>query len=319
MNGWRWIFILEGIVTVLIAVAAYGFITNYPDTANFLSAEEKQVVAKRLECDNDATPHEGFTWVNVGCALKDPKVWLYCAAYHTMSLPLYTLSLFLVSAASLQQQAWLIKSKPTIIKSLGYNSYQAQLLTIPPYAFATFLTVIVAVLSERTRMRSPFAIASSALAVVGYIILLANNGYYVVTTHANGQATHTPYYNHPGVSYLGTFFCAAGIYPATALALGWPAVNVSGATKRATAGGMQISIGNLGAILGTQLYRSNDIPRYTVGHSVALAYLCLNIIVTAIIWYTMRQQNARRQNLNAENTLARQWEGDEDPRWRFQT
>lgn len=97
LNGWRWIFILEGIFTVLVAVAAYGFITNYPETARFLSTAEKSVLARRLESDNDATPHEGFTWANVIHGLKDYKVWLYCAAFHSLSLPLYTLSLFLVS------------------------------------------------------------------------------------------------------------------------------------------------------------------------------------------------------------------------------
>jgi hypothetical protein len=169
------------------------------------------------------------------------------------------------------------------------------------------------------RIRSPFAIASSLFAIIGYIILLANNQYHVVTTHSKGKAVHTPYYDHPGISYLGTFFCAAGIYPATALALGWPAVNVSGGTKRATAGGLQITIGNLGAVIGTQLYRSNDTPRYTVGHSVALAYLCLNIVVTATIWFYMRRENVKRDMANSENTEGRQWEGDEDPRWHLQS
>ena len=99
LDGWRWIFILEGILTVLVAVAAYGYITNYPEAARFLSAAEKSALEKRLDSDNDATPHEQFTWANVAGALMDPKVWLYCAAYHTMSLPLYTLSLFLVRFA----------------------------------------------------------------------------------------------------------------------------------------------------------------------------------------------------------------------------
>lgn len=97
LDGWKWIFILEGIITILCGVAACWFISDYPETSTFLSENEKAAVAKRLALDNDATPHEGFTWSNVVSALKDPKVWLYCAAYHTMSLPLYTLSLFLVS------------------------------------------------------------------------------------------------------------------------------------------------------------------------------------------------------------------------------
>jgi hypothetical protein len=56
-------------------------------------------VNQRLKDDSDATQDEGFTWGNVLEALKDPKVWLYNFVFHTLSLPLYTLSLFLVSVS----------------------------------------------------------------------------------------------------------------------------------------------------------------------------------------------------------------------------
>ena len=97
LEGWRWIFILEGILTVLVGFAAYFFICSYPETSKFLSEDEKARLTERLKADNDATPNESFTWSEVLKTFKDPKVWLYCAAFHTMSLPLYTLSMFLVS------------------------------------------------------------------------------------------------------------------------------------------------------------------------------------------------------------------------------
>lgn len=96
-NGWRWIFILEGIATVLISVAAYWFIQNYPDTAKFITDEERKFIHSRLAADSDATHQEKFEWAQVVEALKDVKCWLYGLGFHTMSLPLYTFSLFLVS------------------------------------------------------------------------------------------------------------------------------------------------------------------------------------------------------------------------------
>ena len=96
-HGWRWIFILEGIATVLIAFGAYWFIHNYPDTAEFLSDKERKFIHARLASDSDATHNERFAWDNVLRAIKDPKCWLYGLSFHTMSLPLYTFSLFLVS------------------------------------------------------------------------------------------------------------------------------------------------------------------------------------------------------------------------------
>ncbi|KAH6611729.1 major facilitator superfamily domain-containing protein [Chaetomium sp. MPI-SDFR-AT-0129] len=288
-NGWRWIFILEGIATVLVAVAAYGFIHNYPETATFLSEPERDFIRHRLAIDSDATRDERFTWNNVFSALGDPKSWLYGMSFHFMSLPLYTFSLFL----------------PTIIKDLGYKAANAQLLTIPPYALAFVLTVGVAVLSERTNQRAIFIIGSAVLAIIGYIILIAN-------PDPSGR---------PGVSYLGTFFAAGGIYPATALALSWPAINVSGQTKRAVANGMQISIGNMGAVIGTQLYRADDGPHYFVGHGTAIGYLVGEIVISVLLYFLLKRENERREAITPEVKEVGQledWTGDEDPRWRFQ-
>jgi MFS family permease len=280
--GWRWIFILEGILTVLVALSAYFFIHNYPATASFLSDDERAFVHARLKADNDATNNEPFAWKNALAALKDYKCWLYGLGFHTMSLPLYTLSLFL----------------PTIIKELGYTAAQAQLLTVPPYAVATILTIVVAILSEKTHRRAPYIMGSSGLAIIGYIILLTAK--------------------KPGVSYVGTIFAASGIYPATAIVLSWPANNVSGQTKRATANALQISVGNLGAVLGTQLYRPATSPRYYLGHGFALGYLVMNLVVVGTLWWSLeRENNAKRRGEkgNDEGDIV----GDEDSRWIFQT
>ncbi|KAH6661021.1 major facilitator superfamily domain-containing protein [Truncatella angustata] len=288
-NGWRWIFILEGILTVLVAFSAYWFIHNYPKTSKFLNEDERQFIQERLAADSDATHEEHFTWGAVFEAFKDPSCWLYGLGFHTMSLPLYTLSLFL----------------PTIINNLGYSAATAQLLTVPPYAFAFITTIAIAILSEKLGQRAIFIAGSSLFAAIGYCILLGN-------THPTAR---------PGVSYVGMFFAAGGIYPAVALVLSWPAINVSGQTKRAIANAMQISIGNCGAVIGTQLYRSTDGPRFVVGHSVALAYLIANIAVVTILFFRLKKQNKNRDAIAPEIKdvgAVPDWKGDSDPRWRFE-
>lgn len=178
-------------------------------------------------------------------------------------------------------------------------------MTIPPYALAFLTTLGVAIISEKLGRRALFIAGSSLVAAIGYIILLANT---------NPTA-------RPGVSYLGTFFAAAGIYPATALVLSWPAINVSGQTKRAIANAMQISIGNLGAVLGTQLYRANDGPRFIVGHSMALGYLVANVIVVTLLGWRLKKQNESRAAVAEEIKHVGEvedWKGDSDVRWRFE-
>jgi MFS family permease len=193
---------------------------------------------------------------------------------------------------------------------MGYTSAQSQLLTIPPYAVATIFTVFWAILSEKKARRGLFIIITSSIAIIGYIILLANK---------NPS-------KHPGVSYAGTFFAAVGIYPSVALVLSWPAINVSGQTKRATANALQISIGNLGAVLGTQLYRPNTAPRYVLGHGFALGYLCANIVVVGTLWWRLEKENKEKQRYLVENPATKGFHdseedlrlGDRHPRWVFQ-
>ena len=214
--------------------------------------------------------------------------WLYSLGFHFMSLPLYTLSLFL----------------PTIIEDLGYSAAAAQLLTIPPYALATILTIAIAYLSERVGRRAPFLIAFALLATIGYSILLSN----------------TDPTARPGVSYVGVFFAAAGIYPTVGLVLSWPAVNVGGQTKRAVANAMQISIGNCGAVIGTQIYRAEDAPRYVVGHSVALGYTVVSACLTGFTWWVLARENGRKEVEEPGSGVvggAGGLKGDEDRRWRF--
>lgn len=87
-------------MTIVVAIAAYWFISNYPGTVSWLSKDERAFVQARLRADSDNTNDEQFRWADVWVACKDVKVWLYGLAFHTMSLPLYTLSLFLVSQMS---------------------------------------------------------------------------------------------------------------------------------------------------------------------------------------------------------------------------
>lgn len=164
------------------------------------------------------------------------------------------------------------------------------------------LTVTYAVVSERFHKRGVFIVISVCTAIIGYIILITNKN---------------PA-KRPGVSYVGVFFAAAGIYPAVALTLSWPAMNVGGQTKRATACALQITIGNLGAVIGTQLYRSTDGPRYLVGHSVALGYLCANVLVVLTTLLVLSRANKKRAAISTSAMSSDElWKGDDDARWRF--
>lgn len=86
LEGWRWIFILEGILTVLIAVTLPWTLPDSPETASFLAQEEKDIIRQRLEQDSGTAEgtvqtNEKFQWKYLRAALSEWRLYLGTIAY----------------------------------------------------------------------------------------------------------------------------------------------------------------------------------------------------------------------------------------------
>lgn len=176
--GWAWIFILEGLATVLIAIASYWMVHDFPDEAKFLSDDDRKRVIRRLKLDGQASAnHESFQMRYFWESVRDWKTWAFALVYMGTDGPLYAFSLFI----------------PTIIKAINpqYSSTVANLLTVPPYAAAAILTVTIGFIADRTRARGWCNILTSLLAIAGFSMLLGSQD--------------------PGVKYAGVFLGALGI------------------------------------------------------------------------------------------------------------
>ncbi|KAH6885643.1 major facilitator superfamily domain-containing protein [Coprinopsis sp. MPI-PUGE-AT-0042] len=128
LQGWQWIFCLEGIVTVLVAIAAFFCMHDYPETATFLNAEERAIILHMLKEDTmglDKTFKMAYVWQAVG----DYKTYLQAIIYIGLIIPVYSISLF----------------TPTIVRELGFSAANAQLLTIPPFVAGCIATIAVGI------------------------------------------------------------------------------------------------------------------------------------------------------------------------------
>ncbi|PWN49580.1 MFS general substrate transporter [Violaceomyces palustris] len=277
--GWAWIFILEGLLTIVVSIAAYWIVPNYPNVSKRFTPREKEIISARLSKDSDALDSEAFNWEGVRQAFKDPYVYLYSFLFHGYAFSLYSFSLFL----------------PTIIAGLGYKSWQAQLLTIPPYFLAFLVTMSVAHASFLVGKRLVFIIGSGLVAILGYIVQMTSPTL--------------------GGKYVSVFIVASGVYSGNALLLSLPSENISGQTKRATALAMQIAIGDVGAIAGTLLYRiplgSLKNKNYNVSHGLAILWLGFGILSASLLWFLLGRENRRRDAL-ASRRSAEKGEGDGD-------
>ncbi|KUL87738.1 hypothetical protein ZTR_05873 [Talaromyces verruculosus] len=259
--GWSWIFILEGLATIVLGVLSFWLVVDFPDKATFLSDADRRRVTRRLILDQQASgQHEEWKSSYVWESLKDWKTYLGAIIYMGADGPLYAFSLFI----------------PTIIKELGYSSTKAQLLTVPPYAVAAILTVAIGYIADRTRARGLCNILVSILGVVGFSMLL-------------GAKT-------AGTRYAGVFLGAMGIYPCISNTISWTSNNVEGVYKRGVTLGIVIGWGNLNGVVSSNIYRGNDSPTFYPGHGTVLAYLVLFLLSGSILQTTLlRIENRKRQ------------------------
>ncbi|KAI0515276.1 major facilitator superfamily domain-containing protein [Xylaria bambusicola] len=274
LEGWRWIFILEGLATVVVAVAAFFLLYDFPETATFLTEEERAFVIFRLKYQGHTegkeegnvrvSETEDFEWKYVWAAFKDWQIWVNIFVYWGIVCPLYGISLFL----------------PSIIKNLGYVSSTAQLLTVPIYVTASILAVVVAYFSDRVGKRSPFVIGCLIVILVGYILCISTGT--------------------PGVVYAGVFIAAAGIYPAFAGNITWLSNNLAGSYKRSAGMAIQIGAGNLGGAFASNFYRQRDSPRYILGHALELAFASVGLVAAGILIVNYMRINKKRAKIVRE-------------------
>jgi len=257
LAGWSWIFILEGIATVIVAVIAFFVIQDFPETATFLTEEERAFIVHRMKYDGtDIAMDNEFRWKYVRQAFTDWQVYLSLFIYWGNVVPLYGISLFL----------------PSIIEELGYSGPQAQLMTVPVYVCACFFCILMAFLSDRAKQRGVFVFGLMVLALVGFIIAMTSD--------------------KPGAKYAGIFIAASGIYPGFPGIVSWLANNLAGDYKRATGMAIQIGIGNLGGGIASNLWR--DPPKYVLGNGLTIMFIGISIVATVIMWVSLRIINARR-------------------------
>jgi sugar phosphate permease len=98
--AWAWIFILEGLATIVAGVMSFWIVQDFPDTAKFLREGERAVVVRRLQKDDQfsaAGEDFGAQKRAIWEAVVSPRTWLCMVLYAGADMPLYAFSLFLPS------------------------------------------------------------------------------------------------------------------------------------------------------------------------------------------------------------------------------
>jgi len=143
LSAWRWLFILEGMPSVLSSVAVFFFLPDYPETAKWLSAEEKQLAASRLSIEGSHGHSGSMTWAEAKETLLDLRLYAHYAVSQTCS---WTLVITMTDADQIYfgistPFSSLSLFTPTITAGLGYSGLRAQLMTVSTPASLSRITI----------------------------------------------------------------------------------------------------------------------------------------------------------------------------------
>ncbi|KAF8882837.1 major facilitator superfamily domain-containing protein [Infundibulicybe gibba] len=274
--GWAWIFILEGLVTIVVAFFAKWVINDSPATAKFLTPEERTEVVARLKADRTSLADE-YDTKYLFDALKDWKIWVHMFITIGM-LIYYCFGLWLKLTAldrHLHSSIFDLSVLPTIVKNMGYSNNASQLMSVPPYVLGCFATISGGYLADRSMKRGPYMIFFCVIAIIGFILLISTS--------------------NPHVQYAGTFLAVSGIYPNVPMGVAWNGNNIGGTTKRAVGIAMHVGFGNLGGVISGFAYRKTDAPRYFSGHGLLIATVTMSCCLSIFMTIYLARENARRE------------------------
>lgn len=188
LYGWSWIFILEGVFTIVVGLCCIVLLPNSPHDCWGLTPQERRMALERLEAKNVRfAPRQALTekiqqaeltyaktndtsvnepkqkpWIRDFLrTFTDPLLMLLCVAGFCCALSVYSVSYF----------------SPTIVKNILDNptNTHAMLMSCPPFACAFVYGVLIALASDYFRLRVITALPGMILSVVGFAMVYASH------------------------------------------------------------------------------------------------------------------------------------------------
>lgn len=147
LAGWEWVFLATGIPAVLAGIATYFYLDDKPETAKFLSADEKQWLHERLVQENsgmDEHADNGFK------ALINPRVLLMSLCYVGFPLAAYGLSYWL----------------PTIVQGFGVSNTVNGFINIIPWLVVALALWLVPTAADKTENKTPYIVGPAFIGAI---------------------------------------------------------------------------------------------------------------------------------------------------------
>ncbi|KAG2744501.1 MFS general substrate transporter [Suillus brevipes Sb2] len=237
--AWRWLFYIEGGVTILVAICAMFVLPDFPHNTRWITPEERALAISRLAQDSYGNSDEfekQTTLQGLRDALSDRKVWWFSIA-----------AMFQIAGQSF------FTYFPTLCATLGYDTTVTLLLCAPPWVFACIVAFALTWYSDMKQKRYKYFVVSNTLGALAFIIS-------ILTMNKTAR-------------YISLFLMAQ-VFAGYLVLLGW--INNTFArepAKRAVAIALMNSLGQIGNVIGSYVWPSNWGPTYRYSYVICIVAL----------------------------------------------
>ncbi|KAI0108004.1 MFS general substrate transporter [Hypoxylon sp. NC0597] len=262
--GWRWLFIVEGAITIGIGIIFILFLP--PKVGNgsplisfgrwsYFNRRESYILVRRVILDDPAktTNHLRISGSDVWTTVRNPRILMHIVITITSTIPVNAINTY----------------GPSVIKSLGYGTVRANAMASVGSFIAAAVTVLLAWVCDTTKRRAPSLLIASVWSLIAFTCL------------------REAWKWSAGRKYAAVVFSMAMNSTIHILNVGWLSVNCRRPQERSVAMAMIIMGANSGGIAGSQVFRTQDAPLY---QNAFTACLVLSAVVTIEIigqsaWY----------------------------------
>ncbi|KAF2730687.1 MFS general substrate transporter [Polyplosphaeria fusca] len=244
LNGWQWLFLIEGVFTMCVAIILLFLLPGSPDSPRPLlspgiirfSPSNQEALQKRLEGDDEERKH-GAQGMHIPLSL----VWKTVKHYRRWPHFVSTFAVF---------STWspLTTYTPTIIMALGFNRIQANALASVGAFFALAIVFLFGYMSDRTNKR-------------GLTVITAHACYLIVLVITKSTHPHVGKWSRWGLWTTINAF-AIGYHP---VHNSWVQLNCKEPGERSISIAMWVMSAISGLMAGTQYFRADDLPFYNKG------------------------------------------------------
>ncbi|WYZ45658.1 hypothetical protein EsH8_VIII_000974 [Colletotrichum jinshuiense] len=273
LESWRWLFIIEGSITVVVGVLAVWLLPDWPTTTSWLTPKERAVAEWRLVKD-------------AGQVDEDDEPWSYGFKLALMDWRIYVFTFLFIC---IQVCSAVGNFFPDIVDTLGFDRVTTLLLTAPPYLVSLVVSIANNYSADRTHNASFHIIWPMCVAIMGYII--------AATTLSTGPR------------YFSMFCMTIGAYGTNAVLLAWvQKTMIRPRIKRASAVAIVNALANTSQVWTSYLYPDSDAPHHVLAMTVNASGAFLAICTAVVLRFILLRYN--KQLANGEKTVAQVMKGE---------